>query len=526
MDAALPCKINLPTSGTATQQTSCTGTVYDSGGAASNYGADEDAQITIAPIGAATIDLNFVFFDIEPGSNNNCDFDYINIYDGPTTGSALIGKYCNDNIPTTISSSTGAITLLFHSDGGLEQAGFQMDWTCNLASQAPVADFTNNVDTTCTGEIFFTDISTNAPNDWLWNFGDGNTSTLKNPVHTYMANGLYSVELIAINSIGNNSVIKTDLIYVNYPTSPTVIEDTVCVNSTATLMANGSGVLNWYSVATAGSIINTGTTYVTPNLSTSTTYYVEDVIVAPSLSLGKLDDSGSGADFNNQQHLFFDVYSPIEIVDVQVYTATAGLRVIELRNSFGSVQGTKVVNLTGAGQQTVTLNFMVEPGTDYELGLATNSPNIELYRSNGGISYPYTLNDLASITHSSANQNGGLDHYYFFYDWNVKEGDCISLRTPVSASVDVCTGVDNVNDNSKVVTFINGNGDLELTLLNYEGTYNLSIVNSLGQVVKETEINVNTSNQSEKLNINNLSKGLYYVNLFNANNNYTSKIVK
>jgi Zn-dependent metalloprotease len=526
LDAALPCKINLPTSGTATQQTSCTGTVYDSGGEASNYGADEDAQITIAPIGAATIDLNFVFFDIEPGSNNNCDFDYINIYDGPTTGSALIGKYCNDNIPTTISSSTGAITLLFHSDGGLEQAGFQMDWTCNLASQAPVADFTNNVDTTCTGEIFFTDISTNAPNDWLWNFGDGNTSTLKNPVHTYMANGLYSVELIAINSIGNNSVIKTDLIYVNYPTSPTVIEDTVCVNSTATLMANGSGVLNWYSVATAGSIINTGTTYVTPNLSTSTTYYVEDVIVAPSLSLGKLDDSGSGADFNNQQHLFFDVYSPIEIVDVQVYTATAGLRVVELRNSFGSVQGTKVVNLTGAGQQTVTLNFMVEPGTDYELGLATNSPNIELYRSNGGISYPYTLNDLASITHSSANQNGGLDHYYFFYNWNVKEGDCISLRTPVSASVDVCTGVDYVNDNSKVVTFINGNGYLELTLLNYEGTYNLSIVNSLGQVVKETEINVNTSNQSEKLNINNLSKGLYYVNLFNANNNYTSKIVK
>jgi len=70
------------------------------------------------------------------------------------------------------------------------------------------------------------------------------------------------------------------------------------------------------------------------------------------------------------------------------------------------------------------------------------------------------------------------------------------------------------------------NGDLELTLLNSEGTYNLSIVNSLGQVVKETEINVNNSNQTEKLNINNLSKGLYYVNLFNANNNYISKIVK
>ncbi|MFB0924097.1 MAG: hypothetical protein QMB65_02250, partial [Vicingaceae bacterium] len=244
-------------------------------------------------------------------------------------------------------------------------------------------------------------------------------------------------------------------------------------------MASGSGILNWYSAATGGSIINTGGAYTTSNLSVSTTYYVEDVIVAPLLSLGKLDDSGSGGDFNSQQHLFFDVYSPLEIVDVQVYTATAGLRVVELRNSFGTSLAVKVVNLTGAGQQTVTLNFMVEPGTDYELGLAANSPNIELYRSNGGILYPYTINDLASITHSSANQNGGLDHYYFFYDWNVKEGDCISLRTPVAATVNVCTGIDMVDENSKVASFINGNGDLELTLLNSEGTYNLSIVNSL-----------------------------------------------
>jgi Zn-dependent metalloprotease len=526
IDSSLPCVSSLPTNGSGTNQTSCTGVLFDSGGGSSNYGADEDAQITIAPIGASSVDLNFVFFDIEPGSNNNCDYDYLSIYDGPSTASTLIGKYCNDNIPTTISSSTGEVTILFHSDGGLEQAGFQMDWTCNIATQAPVANFTNNIDTTCTGEIFFTDASTNAPNDWLWDFGDGNSSTQQDPSHIYMANGTYSVELTAINSIGNNSVIKTNLIYVNYPTSPSVIEDTVCVNSPATLLASGSGILNWYSAATGGSIINTGGAYTTSNLSVSTTYYVEDVIVAPLLSLGKLDDSGSGGDFNSQQHLFFDVYSPLEIVDVQVYTATAGLRVVELRNSFGTSLAVKVVNLTGAGQQTVTLNFMVEPGTDYELGLAANSPNIELYRSNGGILYPYTINDLASITHSSANQNGGLDHYYFFYDWNVKEGDCISLRTPVAATVNVCTGIDMVDENSKVASFINGNGDLELTLLNSEGTYNLSIVNSLGQVVKETEINVNNSNQTEKLNINNLSKGLYYVNLFNANNNYISKIVK
>jgi len=32
---------------------------------------------------------------------------------------------------------------------------------------------------------YFHDASQGSPVMWLWNFGDGNTSTLQNPVHTY-----------------------------------------------------------------------------------------------------------------------------------------------------------------------------------------------------------------------------------------------------------------------------------------------------------------------------------------------------
>ncbi|MFM2225793.1 MAG: hypothetical protein RJA07_1995 [Bacteroidota bacterium] len=47
----------------------------------------------------------------------------------------------------------------------------------------------------------FTDISNFAPTTWAWDFGDGNgTSTQKNPVYTYAANGTYTVCLTASNS--------------------------------------------------------------------------------------------------------------------------------------------------------------------------------------------------------------------------------------------------------------------------------------------------------------------------------------
>ncbi len=51
---------------------------------------------------------------------------------------------------------------------------------------------------------------------YFWDFGDGQTSSVKNPNHTYTSNGIYTVKHIVTNSNGcTDSLIKTAYIHVN-----------------------------------------------------------------------------------------------------------------------------------------------------------------------------------------------------------------------------------------------------------------------------------------------------------------------
>ncbi|MCK9580325.1 MAG: PKD domain-containing protein [Methanoregula sp.] len=85
----------------------------------------------------------------------------------------------------------------------------------------PVADFTAGTTSGYLyGPIRFTDLSTNNPQSWSWDFGDGTASTLQNPSHTYSALGTYSVTLTATNQIGSNTTSKTGYITVTNPPPP------------------------------------------------------------------------------------------------------------------------------------------------------------------------------------------------------------------------------------------------------------------------------------------------------------------
>jgi PKD repeat protein len=63
-------------------------------------------------------------------------------------------------------------------------------------------------------EVSFSDLSTNNPTVWLWDFGDGATSTLQNPTHAFTAAGVYTVSLAGSNDFGEDTRTKFNFITV------------------------------------------------------------------------------------------------------------------------------------------------------------------------------------------------------------------------------------------------------------------------------------------------------------------------
>lgn len=82
--------------------------------------------------------------------------------------------------------------------------------------EAPITDFsvnklTNNVNK----NINSYDQSKNNPDSWTWDFGDGETSTSKDPVHKYTSPGTYTVSLTTKNKKGSDTKTKSDYLTVN-----------------------------------------------------------------------------------------------------------------------------------------------------------------------------------------------------------------------------------------------------------------------------------------------------------------------
>jgi PKD repeat protein len=75
--------------------------------------------------------------------------------------------------------------------------------------------------------IHFTDLSTNNPTDWKWDFGDGTSGTGQNPDHVYLQPGSYDVTLIASDAFTTISNTKKDYItIVNTPQAAFVADKT------------------------------------------------------------------------------------------------------------------------------------------------------------------------------------------------------------------------------------------------------------------------------------------------------------
>ena len=122
-----------------------------------------------------------------------------------------------------------------------------------LLAQVPVADFTANITSGCSPlTVSFSDLSTNTPTQWNWDFGNSNNSSLQNPSAVYTIPGTYTVTLTATNGSGSDTEIKTAFITVfQSPVSSIGADTTYGCNPLSVQFSDqsttGSGTINnWF----------------------------------------------------------------------------------------------------------------------------------------------------------------------------------------------------------------------------------------------------------------------------------------
>ena len=117
--------------------------------------------------------------------------------------------------------------------------------------EGPTVDFTASPATGLAPlDVQFVDMTQpgDAPiSSWLWSFGDGETSTLASPVHTYAAAGTYSVTLEVTTALGTNTLTRNNLVVVAEPGAPSAAFTAHPLSGTAPLS------VQFGSLAAAGS---------------------------------------------------------------------------------------------------------------------------------------------------------------------------------------------------------------------------------------------------------------------------------
>ena len=317
-------------------------------------------------------------------------------------------------------------------------------------NQAPVANFIGDIE--C-NKVAFESTSINTVNSYLWNFGDGNTSTEESPLHTYQSDGTYSVSLTVTNAIGSDTKTIDNFITVKTASLPNAANKTICSGANETLELSGSNGYVWYDAATGGNVVNTGNSLDLSSLTATQRYYVAGT-TEPTLqaAVGENTINNSNGDIHQGGfYLVFDSEQPFLLKTAKVFADGTADRTLELRDNSGQVVASKVINIKD-GESIIDINLTVPAGANLQAGFAQGA---QLFRSNAGLNFPYNVDDVVSIKGSTASNPTGF--YYYLYDWKISTlGECkTDDRTEVVITV-------NESPTIPVITFTQATNQLSV----------------------------------------------------------------
>ncbi len=398
-----------------------------------------------------TVDLNF--YNIPPG--NYRLIKQSGAASAYMTGAfpyplGTVGEVVNGAV-----SATGTSTLYYHFFNiTIEQAA-----TICESDREEVTATVHTIDIAATattidpGDSTTLTASSTNPNytyEWTWDGGTatGASITVSPTDHTtYTVTATDSTDPTCQNSAEITIIVFSTAMCDDLEILSTT-DGGICESGTTVLQATASGTgdeIYWYNAPTGGNLVGQGSSFTTPNLTATTSFWASEVLLSEGggiVNMGPLDPSiGTSSVSNLTNHgMNFTVLTATTLTSVEIFpTAAIGtVGTIEIREGNAAQAGTIVETvsytttvmgtLASPVAQTVMLNVTLQPG-NYTL---TPGIGINLIRNTTGASYPYT-SSVAVITGNTFNVN----YWYWFYNWQFGSSLvlCESDREEVIATV-------------------------------------------------------------------------------------------
>ena len=460
-------------------------------------------------VGSVTPPACQAAFYTVPDSSNQMAVNFIDVSTGsPTSWSWDFGDGTTSNLqnPNHTYAANGIYYVsLSISSTNCSDSTTQIVVIGNTAPSC-LAAFSFYPDSSNQNSIHFTDLSTgNALINWSWDFGDGSTSNLQNPSHTYATNGTYTVTLAIISgncgdttslaiTIGNTTG--------NYAVNGSVMAGTYPVNDGVAILFDANS-----SLVAGISTLDSGQ-YLFLNVPNGT--YTVLALPDSSVAIGQnyaptyLGDVLFWSNASNVNISSNHTMNAINLVTIPSIPVGPGFIGGNVGTGTKARLSNKIVNLLDNSMNLIATT-KTDANGDYKfenLAYATYKIWVEI---SGKVTTPI------SVTLNEANSSSTHNDF-------VETTDAV---TPKTASIENNQlSKDNINlYPNPVHNTLNINLNVEST-----SAYNFNIFSISGQLLSSEKITTATGNNLIKLNTNNLSSGSYILIISNGKNKSIQKL--
>ncbi len=443
----------MPISGIMTAS-DCYGTLFDSGGPLGSYTNGESGVFIIQSPNSEPITLSFIgLLSIEQS------FEFLTIIDG-VQGETIATFNAPSDMPNNgedIVIPSGIAEIHFSSDFSVVFDGFQIEWTLGEGSSNTIVTYeVSDAFPALLQQVHFENTTTNE-GSFMWDFGDGSSSTEESPDHSYVLPGVYEVNMTYFSC---NIELAADPQWITVQVAPTI-----SINPNAVNLSLSIGDTEEIPM----SISNTGEGELLYDLSIGNSSPV------PNFNALFYDYR---ADLNNQY---------IQLLDNQYSFFVNTLSLVLSTNVSISKTQTNDPALMASLLKGKDL-FIIPERPFYDLAAFANlSPVINEFVMNGGqVIILKAKSDIVNAAENILNTLGFFQSEYNGYDSSINTNNSNNVYgllqgVNIPALDEQAAETYHFNDGSSLINLVNGSSVMAMNRIGYGLVYYIGI--DLNQVI-------------------------------------------